>query len=135
MMTNRSFLSEYREARRLLRVLEEQLDRCGITGCPSGAGSCRLDGTGRGTNHRTADAIQRLDGLEAQYQSVQQALEAMEPRFQQLLKDAWGIRERSILCQYYVQGQPDEQIAECLGISARHVSRLRHQMLARMDAE
>ena len=133
MMHHCSFLSEYREARRLLRVLEEQLDRFGITGCPAGAGSCRLDGTGRGTNHRTAAAIQQLDGLEEQYQSVQQALDGMEPRFQQLLKAAWGLRERSILRQYSAQGQTDDQIAECLGISARHVSRLRHQMLTRMD--
>ena len=127
------FLSEYREVRRQLRVLKEQLDRFGITGCPAGAGSCRLDGTGRGTNHRTAAALQQWDGLEEQYQRVQQMLEGMEPRFQQLLENAWGLRERTILRQYYAQGQTDEQIAECLGISGRHVSRLRHQMIERMD--
>lgn len=132
-MNNGSFLMDYREARRQLRVLEDQFDRSIVTGQPAGVGSCRTDGTPRGTNHRTAAAMQLADGLEAHCQSLRLELESMEPRFQQLLRDAWGMRERSILRQYYAQGQTDMQIAECLGISERHVCRLRHQMIARMD--
>ena len=127
------FLADYREIHRQLRVLESQLEHSGITGRPAGAGSCRTDGPVRRTNHLTAAAIQHEEYLEAVCQSVQQELARMEPRFQQLLDSAWGIRERIILQQYYVQGQTDECIAECLGISARHLCRLRHQMLRRMD--
>lgn len=132
-MTNSAFLKSYRDTLQELRVMEHQLEMCGITGRPSGASSCHWDSLHRSTNDATAAAIQLQDGIEAAIGDLRQRLAVMERRFDGLVKLSRNYRDRCILRQYYQLSQTDAQIAESLSISTRHANRLRAELLALLD--
>lgn len=132
-MTDAIFLKTYRATRQELAVLERQLALSGTTGTPMGIIGRRNDGMPRGTNDATAAAIQRMDGLMQQAETIRRSLTEMDTRFNTLTATAWGYRERCILRQYYQLCQTDAQVAECLGVSVRHANRLRSGLIHRLE--
>lgn len=132
-MTNTEFLHTYRERHAELRVLQRQLTLCGGSGRPCGAGTIDYARVMRATNAQAAADCQHYEGIDAAIAALQEQLDTMEPRFQELMQQARNYKERCILRFYYLQGLTDEYIAESLDISARHANRLRHQMLEHMD--
>lgn len=132
-MTNGAFLKQYRDTLLELRVMERQLELSGTTGRPASASTFRYDGMPRGTNDRTAAAIQQQEGIEAAVHDLQEEVAQMQIRFETLLHRARNFRDRCILRQYYQLGQTDAQIAECLCVSTRHANRLRAELIAHLD--
>lgn len=132
-MTNAEFLLAYREMHDELRALRNYLNLCGGSGCPGSIGSIDYARVISSTNVKAAADCQHYDGVEAEVTALQAKLDAMEPRFQELIQLARNYKERCILRFYYLQGMTDEYTAESLGISARHANRLRHQMLEHLD--
>lgn len=133
MMTNKAFLRKYRDTQLELRVMERQLELSGSTGRPASASTFRYDGMPRGTNDKTAAAIQQQEGIEAAVRSLREEMAHMQAYYEELLRKARNFRDRCILRQYYQLCQTDAQIAECLCVSTRHANRLRTELLAHLD--
>lgn len=133
MMTNGAFLKQYRDTLLELRVMERQLELSGTTGRPASASTFRYDGMPRGTNDRTAAAIQQQEGIEAAVRDLREEVAQMQVRYDALMHRARNFRDRCILRQYYQLCQTDAQIAECLCVSTRHANRLRAELLAHLD--
>lgn len=132
-MTNAAFLKTFRDLRKELLVMEQQLERCGVTGRPSGLRTHGYDNMPRGTNDATAAAIQLQEGLEQMVNQQREQISSMEPHFLQLVKRARNFRDRCILNQYYYLGVSDTDLAEPLCLSVRHVNRLRNDLLTYLD--
>ena len=128
-MTNERFLVDYRLARQELAHLENQLEQCGCTGCPPGARASRLGESFRGTNDPVSAAIQQQDGLEEMISEARTNMASMENRFEALVGAARNRREKCILLQYYHYLKTDAFVAGCLGVSERHVGRLKRDLL------
>lgn len=133
MMTNKAFLRKYRDTLLELRVMERQLELSGTTGRPASSSTFRYDGMPRGTNDKTAAAIQQQEGIEAAVRSLREEMAHMQTHYEELLRKARNFRDRCILRQYYQLCQTDAQIAECLCVSTRHANRLRAELLAHLD--
>lgn len=132
-MTDATFLKTYRDMTQELAVLDRQLALCGTTGRPASAASFYYDDIRRSTNDPTAAAIQQQEGIEQARNAKQAELDAMQPRFDSLMKRARNFKERAILWQYYRLCYTDAQIAECLDVSTRHANRLRKELLTYLD--
>ncbi|MBE5775282.1 MAG: hypothetical protein E7337_15375 [Clostridiales bacterium] len=132
-MNNSEFLQLYQNRNEELCALQRLLVRCGGEGKPHGVSSIDYSRVMRSTNERSAADCQNYDGLQAEIDSLQTQLAAMEPRFQSLMQDARNYKERLILRLYYRQRQTDEKIAEALDISVRHANRMRHALLKYLD--
>lgn len=130
-MTNAAFLKAYRDVRLELTVLERQLALSGSTGRPSSVGAIRWDAS-PGTNDVVSATLQLEDGLTAQVAQKRTELDSMQPRFDALMHSIGIFRDRCILRQYYGFAQNDDQIADCLGLTPRHVRRVRHGIMERM---
>lgn len=116
-------LKEYGLALREKEIMEQQMERLGITGAPSGARG--VSNRPPGTNDRTAAAMQQLDGLEAllkqQYEEVQRKALAGE-RALAMIRSS---KARVVMRSYYVLRMSDDRIAEMLKLGKTTVWRIR----------
>ena len=132
-MTNAEFLHTYRNMYAELRILEHQLNLCGGDGRPSAADAIDYAKIMRSTNDQAAADRQAFDGVAAEVAALQSQLNSMEPRYEELFRQARNYKERCILRFYYQQGQTDAFVANALVISTRHANRLRQQLLTFLD--
>ena len=128
-MTDFQVLEAYRAATLEISAIREQMQRLDLTGQPMGLAGQSLDNQ-RHTNHRTAAAMQTLDGLEAALCDRLQALSQIIARFEAIIASAAPPIAATVLRRYYGLGETDAQVGSALGYSERRINQMRNDAIA-----
>lgn len=123
-------LKDYAATMAEIRAIEEQMDSIMPTGAPSGL---RAIGTGRGTNDKTAAALQRIEGMEALLKQKREGLLLCAERGERAIELFDDPKARVIMRGYYMLGMSDAKIAEMLYRSRSDVQRIRKDAEAWLD--
>lgn len=132
-MNNAAFLKEYRQVTQEIRMVSETLKRLGHAGRPGDVKGVAFGQKLPGTNDVEAAVLQQQDGLLEELQRLGNMLQQMEPRYQALYRRARHMQERYMMRHYYELLEGDREIAQVLGVTERHVRRLRQKLLAWLD--
>ena len=134
-MSNAAFLKEYRQVTLETKQVNEMLRRMGHSGTPGHVRGAAYGYRLPGTNDPEAAEIQHQDGLTEELQRLGSRLQEMEPRYQALYKRARHMQERFVMCHYYEMLETDTQIAAAMGVTDRHVRRLRQNLITWLDED
>lgn len=129
-MTNKELLNEYRNQVLLLLALEQDLERIGVTGAPTGVKTQHFSEVSRNTNDPIAAANQAWDGLLQRRNALMAALsDGRKQAVLRIINAAKDSRTLMVLVLYYLHGLTDQQIADQILISREQVNKRRNRFV------
>ena len=132
MMSVLDDLKDYSYALYEKRAIEQQIERMGTTGAPSGLRP--VAGGQPHTNNTAAAANQCIDGLEAVLERKRAELSEKIMRGERALDMIQYPRARVVMRQFYILRQSDARIADGLLLSKKTVQRIRVATERELDA-